>query len=183
MITITLCGELGDLFTNQITVAVGSVAEAIAALRANFKGFANYLFEAAQRGVNYTIQVGYEDIEEKQLNCPISKKVRSIRITPIIAGSGAALRIIGGVALLGLGLTGVGLLGLSPLTLALTGGALLFSGISALFNRQDTSKSPELFSAPSNNTQEGGRVPVVYGVALVGIYIVSADIRSSYVQN
>ena len=182
-------GELADYFTTQITVAVSSVAEAIAALKANFKGFANYLFEAASRGVNYQIRVGYQEIGEEHLKCPIAKKVQSIRIMPIIAGAGAAGKIIAGVALIGLAVAGsfgvVGLLGVAPLTVGLTGGALLFQGISALFSRQDSpggdDKKSSVFSGTSTTVKEGGRLPVIFGLALSGLYIVSAKITTSYV--
>jgi predicted phage tail protein len=184
MITIYLQGELADYFTPQITVAVSSVAEAIAALKANFKDFANYLFEAASFGVNY------QEIGEEHLKCPISKKVQSIRITPIIAGAGAAGRIIAGVTLIGLAVAAsfgvVGLLGIAPLTVGLTGGALLFQGISALFSRQDSpsgdDKKSLVFGGTSTTVKEGGRVPIIYGVALVGIYVISAKITTSYVS-
>jgi predicted phage tail protein len=190
MITIYLQGELADYFTPQITVAVSSVAEAIAALKANFKDFANYLFEAADRGVNYQIRVGYQEIGEEHLKCPISKKVQSIRITPIIAGAGAAGRIIAGVALIGLAVAAsfgvVGLLGAAPLTVGLIGGALLFQGISALFSRQDSpsgdDKKSLVFGGTSTTVKEGGRVPIIYGVALVGLYVISAKITTSYVS-
>lgn len=189
MITIYLQGELADYFTPQITVAVSSVAEAIAALKANFKDFANYLFEAANRGVNYQIRVGYQEIGEEHLKCPISKKVQSIRIMPIIAGAGATGKIIAGVVLIGLAVAAsagiVGLLGAAPLTVGLTGGALLFQGISALFSRQDSpggdDKKSLVFSGTSTTVKEGGRVPIIYGVALVGMYVISAKITSSYV--
>lgn len=188
MITIYLQGELADYFTSQITVAVSSVAEAIAALKANFKDFANYLFEAAHRGVNYQIKVGYQEIGEEHLKCPISKKVQSIRIMPVIAGAGATGRIIAGVALIGLAVAAsfgvVGLLGVAPLTVGLAGGALLFQGISALFSRQDSpdkdDKKSLVFGGTSTTVKEGGRVPIIYGVALVGMYVVSAKITTSY---
>ena len=190
MITIYLQGELADYFTPQITVAVSSVAEAIAALKANFKNFANYLFEAANRGVNYQIRVGYQEIEEQHLKCPISKKVQSIRIIPIIAGSGAnTAKIILGVALIGLAGAAsfgvVGLLGASPLTVGLLGGSLLLGGISGLFNRQESpqdrdDKKSLVFSGTSTTVKEGGRVPIIYGVALAGMYLVSAKITTSY---
>ncbi|MFM6919964.1 MAG: hypothetical protein ACKPKT_20725 [Dolichospermum sp.] len=188
MITIYLQGDLADYFSPQITVAVSSVAEAIAALKANFKDFANYLFEAANRGVNYQIRVGYQEIEEEHLKCPISQKVQSIRIMPIIAGAGAAGKIIAGVALIGLAVAAsfgiVGLLGAAPLTVGLIGGALLIQGVSALFSRQDSpsdDKKSLVFSGTSTTVKEGGRVPIIYGVALVGMYIISAKITSSYV--
>jgi len=181
MITIKLGGDLADRFAPEITANISSVAEGIRCLRANFKGFASYLFEAANRGVSYEIQVGYELIEEHQLQCPIEKKIQSIRITPVIAGRGTIAKIIGGVALLGLGLAGVGFLGLSATTLAITGGALLFSGISALFSRQDHNSM--IFNGSQTTTKEGNRVPIVYGLALVGLYLVSASITTSYYVN
>jgi predicted phage tail protein len=186
MLIIHLQGELADYFTTQITVDVSSVAEAIAALRANFKNFPSYLFEAANRGVSYQIQVGYQEIGEEHLKCPITKKVRSIRITPVIAGAGTVGRIIAGVALLGLGLAGVGFLGISATTLALTGGALLLlSGTSSIFSRQESPDVKEeqskpsslVFGGTSTTVKEGGRVPIIYGVALVGMYIISAKLR------
>ncbi|PMB01920.1 hypothetical protein CEN49_26695 [Fischerella thermalis CCMEE 5273] len=183
MITITLCGELADIFTEQITVAVSSVAEAIAALRANFPGFATCLYEAAQRGVGYQIKVGFQEVDETQLYSPISKSVNTIRIIPVIAGAGTVGRIIGGVALLGLGLAGVGFLGLSSTTLALTGGAMLLGGISSssLFGRQASpdakeSKKSLTFGGQSTTVKEGGRVPIIYGVIVAGLYVVSAKI-------
>jgi predicted phage tail protein len=188
MITIHLQGELADYFTPQITVDVSSVAEAIAALKANFKNFANYLFEAANRGVNYQIRVGYQEIGEEYLKCPIARKVQSIRIMPVIAGAGTAGKIIAGAALIGLGFAtgGTAFLGMfSANTLFLTGGALLLGGISSLFSRQVSPDSREdkkslVFGGTSTTVKEGGRVPIVYGVALVGMYLVSAKITTSY---
>lgn len=198
MITITLCGELADIcrperaqmfntgapkaqLIETIDVAVSSVAEAIAALRANFPGFAAYLYEAAYRGVNYQIKVGYQEIDDTQLFSPICKSVKSIRIIPVIAGAGTVGRIVGGVALLGLGLTGVGFLGISATTLALTGGAMLLGGISSLFGRQSSPDAKETkkslnFGSPSTTVKEGGRVPIIYGVVIAGMYLVSAKI-------
>ena len=179
MITVILHGELADICTEQITIAVHSVAEAIAALRANFPKFVNYLYEAAQRGVNYQVKVGYQEIDDSQLCSPISKKVNSIRIVPVVAGTGTVGRIIGGVALLGLGLAGVGFLGISSTTLALTGGAMLLGGISSLFGRKSSSQGSEKspgFNNPAATIEEGGRVPIMYGVYLASLYIVSAKV-------
>lgn len=186
MIRIKLLGELADRFISEFEAEVSTVAEAIACLRANFPQFSGYLFEANQRGIAYKISVGWQDIEEKELVCPFSKKVRSITISPIPMGAGGNLgKIVLGAALLGLGLAGVGFLGLSAQTLAITGGALLLGGVSALFGR---TKSPEdderegkkslVFGSPTQTVREGGRVPILYGVHLTGWYIISARIRS-----
>ncbi|MBO3459947.1 hypothetical protein G7B40_040180 [Aetokthonos hydrillicola Thurmond2011] len=183
MITVILCGELADIFTEAIEVDVNSVAEAIAALRANFRGFAAYLYEAACRGVSYQIKVGYQEqeIDDTQLFSPMSKRTNILRIIPVIAGAGTVGRIIGGVALLGLGLTGVGFLGISSTALALTGGAMLLSGVSSLFGRQAApteAKKSLTFSGSTTTVKEGGRVPIVYGVVVAGMYVVSARIVS-----
>lgn len=182
MITIKLRGELADFFTPEIIVDVSSVAEAIAALKANFQGFANYLYEAANQGVNYQIKVGYDDISEEHLRSPIADKVQTITISPVIAGAGTVGRIIAGVALIGLAASGIGFafLGLqTALTIGLIGGALLVSGISSIFNRQANRESL-VFGGTSTTVKEGGRVPIIYGVALVGMYLISAKITSYY---
>lgn len=179
MITILLYGELTDICTKTITIAVKSVAEAISALRANFPKFATYLYEASCRGVNYQIKVEHQEIDETQLCSPFSKKVNTICILPVIAGSGTVGRIIGGVTLLGLGLAGVGFLGISSTTLALTGGAMLLGGISSLFGRKPSSQESKkslTFGDSTTTIEEGGRVPIIYGVTIAGLYIVSARI-------
>jgi predicted phage tail protein len=39
-----------------------------------------------------------------------------------------------------------------------------------------------VFGGTSTTVKEGGRVPIIYGVALVGIYVISAKITTSYVS-
>ena len=189
MITIFLKGDIGDLFISQLTVAISTVAEAIACLKANFPEFNNYLFEAANRGVNYQIKVGYEEIEEHQLPCPINPKVKTITITSIPAGSGTVGKILLGAALLGTGIgmtvAGVGaVLGITAGSLILTGSVMLLSGIFSIFNKQDVQnkdeKNSSIFGGSPVTIKEGDRVPIVYGVALAGLYIVSAFITTTY---
>lgn len=185
MITITMCGELADIFIGAIAVDVSSVAEVIAALRANFPSFLSYLYKATERGVNYQIKVGHQEIDETQLLNPISDRVLSIRIIPVIAGAGTIGKIIGGIALIGLGLSGIGFLGLGATQLVLLGGAMLLGGISSLFGRVKTPTDDEangkkslVFGGPSTTQQEGGRVPIAYGVVLCGLYVVNAKVVS-----
>ncbi|MFM6582538.1 MAG: hypothetical protein ACKPJF_02650 [Dolichospermum sp.] len=186
MITIYLQGELADHFIPQMTVALSSVAESIASLKDNFKDFSKYLFEASNRGVNSQIRVWYQAIGEEHLKCPMSQKVQSLRIMPILAGAGATGNIIAGVALIGLAVAAsfgiVGLLGVAPLTVGLAGGALLLKGISALFSRQDKDEKKSLvFSCTSTTVKEGVRLPIIYFVSLVLMYFISDKIKSSYV--
>ena len=185
MITVYLHGDLGDYFIPQIELMVSSVQEVLSAIKANFREFTKYLFEAARLGVNYHIRVGNQEIDEKLLPCPISSKVRSIHITPIPAGAGSTAKIIAGAALLGtgIGLMAVGLttvIGISSSSIALMGGSLLLGGISSLFGKKKEEDRQSQSFNPSATTKEGGRVPIIYGVVLVGMYIVSADVKTYY---
>ena len=104
------------------------------------------------------------------------------------SGSGGGFgRILLGAALIGLGATGVGILGASPLTVALMGGALLSQGISSLFGRQNkpendegSGKKSQIFRNPAQSFTEGGKVPVGYGIHLVGLTIISFKIETAY---
>lgn len=163
---------------------VGTVGEAISALKANFKDFARYLIEAAGNGVNYRIKVGYQEIEEKHLLCPINPKVISIDIIPVPSGAGSTGKIIAGIALIGISIglmaTGVGsVIGISTLSIGLMGVSLVIGGISSLYNQKKKDKQSESFN-PTLTVKEGGRVPIIYGVMMVGMYVINANVVVSY---
>lgn len=196
MISVFLEGELGDLFVNKIDLAIESVAELIRALKANFSNFLDYLQDAENRGVRYKIIIGHESITNDKidkLSCPISRKVRNIRIVPILAGSGEnwwmwvgaaamfALAIFAPSGFIIWGTKGV----LAPSTTILLGTVLLFAGISSLFKpaKPEADPSSQTIGGLQNNTQEGGRVPVVYGKIQTSMYVISSRIDSSISGN
>lgn len=183
MITIKLFGNLAALFTSEVRVCVSSVAEAIASLKANFQGFGTYLLDAARSGLHYRICVDGQELDSWLLTAPLPDGC-TITIAPIPRGAGNTFRIIAGVALLGLGVAGVGFLGLSSSTLIITGAALL---LGTLRGRVKSPKDSEregkrslIFGGPQTTNQEGGRVPIAYGIILVGWMLISSKIRSSY---
>ena len=189
-------GELGDLFVNKIDLAIESVAELIRALKANFSNFLDYLQDAENRGVRYKIIIGHESITNDKidkLSCPISRKVRNIRIVPILAGSGENWWMwVGAAAMFALaifapaGFTIWGTKGiLASSTTILLGTILLFAGISSLFKPAKPEPDPtsQTIGGLPNNTQEGGRVPVVYGKIQTSMYVISARVDSSINQN
>ena len=193
MITVSLEGELADIFTDKIELAIQSVAELVRALKANFSNFLDYLQRAEKRGVAYRIVVGYEDVNGDKLLCPISKKVRSIRIIPMISGSGDNWWMwVGAAAMFSLaifvpgGFTIMGTAGfLNSQFTILMGVILLFAGISSLFKpaKEEPEKSSESFGGMQSNGQEGGRVPIIYGTMLSGMYVISAKITSVYISS
>jgi predicted phage tail protein len=170
----------------EFEAAVSTVAEAVAAIRANFPRWGAFASSYAAAGLSYRIQVGRDELAESQLRSPISPKVRTIRIELVPVGSGGVGRVIAGIALIGLGLFagGIGFLGMSGATTALLGGALL---IGALFGQQKSPKKGDDnrrsvgFSRPASTAGEGAALPVIYGVMLVGWIIVSANSRNYFV--
>jgi predicted phage tail protein len=195
MISVFLEGELGDLFTSKLDLAVESVAEVLRALKANFSNFLSYLQDAENRGVRYRIVVGHENITNDKidkLSCPISKKVRNIRIVPVLAGSGDNWWMwLGAAAMFALaiwvpgGITIFGTKFLTSSTTILLGTILLLAGISSLFKPAKPEEEPTSKSIGGlpNNTQEGGRVPVVYGRIQTGMYVISSRVDSSISGN
>lgn len=189
MITIKLSGNLAQLFTRELRVAVGTIGEAIRALKANFADFETYLIDAAKQGLAYRIIVNGQIIEDWLMNSALPADA-IVEIVPIPRGAGGnTLRVIAGVTLLGLGIGGVGIgfLGIKASTLAITGAALL---LSAFQGRQKSPLDDErngkrslVFSGPQTTTQEGGRVPVAYGKILVGWMLISSKITTVYQPN
>lgn len=196
MIKVNLEGELGDLFTNTIDLAVSSVGEAIRALKANFSGFFDYLEKSSSRGVYYKVYVGHQQVGKAELICPIAKKVKSIRIVPIFMGAGGEgtqwWQILAGVGLItaafllpatwGLSIWGGKIL--SPAIIGLIGTGLLLSGIMSIFQPREEPGKEEKQSnsfSPVENAGEGGRLPVVYGIMMVGIIPISVKLDSNVV--
>ena len=183
MITVKLRGNLGQLFCQEIQLAVGSVSEAISALKANFADFWSYLIDAAKNGVNYRIMVDDQILDSFLLTAPLPEDA-VIKIVPIPKGAGTTFRVIAGIALLGLGIAGVGFLAFTPSTLIITGAALLLGALRGKVKSpgddEKDNKRSQIFGGPQTMTQEGGRVQIAYGIILCGWMLVSQRIRTSY---
>lgn len=167
---------------------VGSIKEAIACLRANFRSWDRVITSLANRGIQFRIQVGNQDCTAEQIPCPISKKVVNLKISVVPCGSGVVGKVIAGVALIGLGLFsgGIGFLGMSGMTTALLGGALI---LGALFGQQKSPQDQErdgrksnVFNRPRSTVREGGRLPVCYGEHLCGWTVAYTRMRSYFVS-
>ena len=94
-------------------------AQAIKALCANFPGLDKWLIDSEQDGVGYRVTIGKEKISEDEfaaLLMPWSER-EVFSITPVVAGAGAAGRIIAGIGLIALSfiLPGAGLFGTTGL--------------------------------------------------------------------
>jgi predicted phage tail protein len=198
MKTVYLHGELADKFTDKVVLDIHSVGEAIRALKANFKGFTDYL-------QNYTpgfhIKIGEIYKDKDELNDLVSDS-EDIHIIPAIAGSGKLGTIIIGAFLIwatwGVGATALAAGNSTAAALgagwaaAVPGAAiasqigvgLVLAGISALLfappkskiNQKEENTPNTYFSGAVNTIAQGNPVPIGYGELIVGSAVISAGI-------
>lgn len=192
MITVLLYGELGKLYGKRHVYAINSVAEALQALNANFKGFT----QSIQSTGYYRVIVDKKPISEDQLT---KKVVESIKIVPVIQGSGKGLgQIIIGVALIwasggfaaagysGLAAGSTGWTAIAWKAVGSMGLALVMGGVTQMLTKtpkQQTgadrpdNKPSYSFDGPVNTTAQGNPVPLAYGKILVGSQVISAGLE------
>ena len=193
---IRLYGELAKFVGYRVLEAdVASAAEAVRFLLANWPELEQHM---AQQ--HYRVRTAAHDLGEEDLHNPMGQE---LRIIPVIAGAGAAGRILIGVALIALSfgaasviagaalagqIAGTALQAAAFLTQAgvYLGASLVIGGVAGLLTPTpkltqgaDSEGDPRKsfsFSGIQNTSRAGVPVPVVYGETLVGSVVVSAGI-------
>ena len=192
---IRLYGELAKFVGHRVLEAdVASAAEAVRFLLANWPELEQHMAKQ-----HYRVRTAAHDLGEDDLHFPMG---RELRIIPVIAGAGAAGRIILGVALIalsfGIGMAAAGaafaasavpLAGLSTIatvvnTLAVVGVGLVIGGIAQLLTPTPKTNTADegdprksfSFSGIQNVSRAGVPVPVVYGETIIGSVVISAGI-------
>lgn len=200
MQTVKLYGELAQRFGPEHSFAIGSPAEAIRALEANYPGFSHHMIESGERGVGYRVIVDEMPLAQAgDLALPCSAK-QPIKIVPVLhGGKSKFLGILLGAALIAAAffvpqvtLFTIGT-GASATTITLggvlfnIGTSLLLSGVSAALTKAPkagkvgTQQPNYLFDGPLNTTGQGNPVPVGYGQAIVGSQVISAGLYAKEV--
>jgi len=198
MKVVKVYGALKERLGGQGTfeLDVFNAAEAIRALCANFVGLDKWFVDSGNDGIAYKVLLGEEEVGEdniENLLYPWSEK-EVFHITPILAGSGGNLgRIVGGIALVGIGIaTGggaalfakggwaaAGFMSKAAITI---GAGLALGGIANMLT--PVPKAPPeanklksfSFSGIEQTTQQGGPIPIIYGKCFVGSAVLSAGI-------
>lgn len=200
LVTVHLYGELGDKFGHKFELAVGSVAEAVRLLEANFNGFCKWISSGA-----YIVTRGGKEWDDgksvAEHELAVKFKGQDIHIVPAVRGrskKGGVFQIVLGVVLIGAAfvLSGGLSLGLQAGftamsgtlwgTVASVGAAMAIGGVvqlltpspkAALTPEQADQRKSSLFGGPINAANQGMCVPVVYGRAICGSVVVSAGIH------
>lgn len=189
--TIRLYGELGKRYGRVHKAHVSSVSEALQYLKANFKGFVEYVVDSDKRIAGY-------EVWDSKYNCDgvrddfVKQGDGDIKIIPRISGSGAVARIIAGVVLIVVGCMLAPATGGSSMTLASYGSAMmigmgaslvlggvieLLSPKSKLSSSTDSSQS-YLFTGATNSNKSDDPIMIGYGEYLVGSHVISATITT-----
>jgi predicted phage tail protein len=190
---IKLYGRLAKFVGKRVLHAdVSSAAEAVRFLITNWPHL-----EAHMADQYYRVSLDTEDVGPDELHNPIGQE--TIKITPVLAGAGAAGRIILGVALVALSFVSFGsstvfagiasagakaAIGSSLLfgvgtSLLLGGVAQLISPVPQMPTGMDSQQDPRKtysFSGIQNTSRQGIPVPVCYGETMVGSIVISAGI-------
>lgn len=179
MITVKLYGHLGKRFGRMHRFDIKSPAEAIRALRANFKDFGQYLTRYSQPGYRVIAESG--DRTAEQLQDPIGGNV--LKIVPYVAGAGNGVGqfILGAVLVVAGFYTGQSYL-------MNIGAALMLGGVSQMLFTPPTPPEPGApptnapsysFNGAVNTTNQGNPVPVCYGRMIVGSQVISGGMHAA----
>ncbi len=195
---IKLYGRLAKFIGQRVLEAdVATAAEAVRFLVTNWPALEHHMADQ-----HYRVSVGSYDLLAEELHDPAGRS--DIAIVPVIAGAGAAARIIAGVAIIALsfgigaiasagvalgGLAGIGTVGTVFVgigaTLLLGGVAQLLTPVPKVPQGADTQSDPRKtfnFSGLQNSSRAGTPVPLVFGKTLTGSVVISAGIDTVQVK-
>jgi predicted phage tail protein len=198
MKTVVLYGELAGRFGKYHKYQVRNVAEAIRALKANHKGFEQYMCSAHLENVGFHVFAGESSIQDySEIQNPVGIR-ETIRIIPIVKGSGGSpwIRILAGATLVAAAVASEILsLGLATninVAIGALGVSLIIGGVVQLLTKPPSiggfgSSSEEgpgsfLFNGAENTSIQGKAVPIGYGRLVVGSRVISAGIDTMEVE-
>lgn len=179
-VTIKLYGDLGRRFGKLYRLDVATPAEAVHALCSQLRGLRQYFLGNATQ--KFLVR-GYQDYDETDLHYPQS--TGTLKIVPLVQGTGAWGIIIAGAALAVVGFF-VPVVGPAMMSMGI---ALALGCVSQLLAPRQESKgaTPEkaenqpslAFDGAVNTVGQGGPVPLGYGRLLVGSQVISVGFSTN----
>lgn len=178
MATVLLYGHLAQKYGKRHQFEISSPGEALRALKANYPGFEQAVFE---HGGGYHVLVGFEDRTGPRVGDVMSQR-EVVRIVPAVAGAGIETFAYWFFANTSLGVTASWVAG-AVVSIALSvavssiASALLAPDMSDVGDSERAENKPSyLFNGPVNTTAQGHPVAVGYGRLRVGSQVVSAGL-------
>ena len=196
---IKVYGELAKFVGQKLFQAeIGTAAEAIRFLIANFPGLDQHMADRHYKGIG-----GQDSLAMDELHNPSGQQ--AIKIVPVVAGAGGGFgSILAGIGLIavsflfpGAGIFGAGFGVFGPLApgaiatletvgnaISMVGASLVLGGVAQLISPVATAsmgstsdpRQSYSFSGVQNVIRQGVPVPIVFGEVIVGSVTVSAGI-------
>lgn len=184
LVNIRLYGKLGARFGRLHRMAVATPAEAIKALCVMVDGFQEYLTNAKNEGMVFSVFRGRKNIAEGDLTIGGDQ---DIRIAPIVEGAKKAglFQVILGVSLVAAAAFLPGISIAASDVIFQIGAATTLGGViqllspqtNGLVSRQDADNKPSYaFGGAVNSTAMGNPIAVLYGQREIGGNVISAGI-------
>lgn len=172
---IRLYGSLAKFVGARVLEAdISTAAEAVRFLAANFEGLEQHMADKHYRVITHT-SLTTDELHD-------ITNVETIKIVPVVAGSGPVGRILAGIALIAISFfvpfVAPILFGLGA-SLVLGGVAQLITPVPKIAQGEDSvsdTKRSYNFSGIQQTSRAGTPVPLVYGKTLVGSVVISAGI-------
>jgi predicted phage tail protein len=179
MLTVKFYGELRRLYGVSWTLDVHSPAEAIHALCVQLRGLRQYFVDHA---TDRFLVRGNHDYIAEDIHYPQS--TGTLKIVPVVEGSGAIGRIVAGavLAVAGFFIPGVGT------AVTMLGVSLMLGGLAQMIaprakgtaTPESADNTPSLaFNGAVNTMGQGGPVPLGYGRMIVGSQIISVGFSTN----
>ena len=203
--TVTLDGAMGKKFGKKWELHVDSPATALRLISANKPELIPWIRSNLTEYEGYEITCEYsngniEVVGEEELS--MNGEIKSIRFTPVLAGSGNVGKIIAGIVIIALvtwatwgtgtaataGLLGtafMGSAGTMGTAAMMMGVGLALGGVVGLMTPQPSvsldnnvrvDKTSYYFNGPTNTTVQGVPVSLIYGRCLVGSHAISVSL-------
>lgn len=176
---------MGKQFGRHWELDVSSPAEALRLIEANRPGLKAWIRQKLAKYSSYQVQCEYENGKKELLNddsYQLSRKLKSIRFTPVIEGRGNAAKIVVGALLIVASLvaTAYGFPMVGKMLFSM-GASLVMTGVIGALSPQPKKDAPgttatsAYFDGPANTTAQGVPVQLIYGQVLVGSHAISAE--------
>jgi len=182
-----LYGDLAEKYGAVHSFHIDSVGEAMRAMEANYPGFRNSIDRRAHYNVvrGETLAEG-EALDEDTIVMKFKKGDFHIAPAVIGAKAGVLQTILGAVlVVIGIIMLYTPAAAFGPAVIKL-GVALMLTGIAVMLtpvpetgygdNEDPNQRRGFLFDGPTNTTEQGGVIPLIYGRMLVGSTIISTSI-------
>lgn len=183
MLTVRLYGDLGARFGRQYVLDVRSPAEAVHALCTQLRGLRQYFMEHAVQ--KFRVR-GLQDYDEQDIHYP--QRTGVLKIVPLIEGTGAWGKLLGGAALAVIGAVALAYGQPWGAKVIALGAALAMGGVAQMLaprtagtaTPEKADNEPSLaFDGAVNTMGQGGPVPLGYGRMLVGSQIISVGFSTN----